>query len=257
MLIVLSPAKTLNLEPCASPFHTEPIFLTEAAQLNQTLKGFSTKRLSKAMRLSESLAKLNHQRNQDWTRPFTPQNAKPALHTFQGDAYQALHAQDFTKEELEFAQHHLRILSALYGVLRPMDLIQPYRLEMKTPLKMGKHQNLYQFWGHKIAQALHADLALLKKSDGVLLNLASQEYFKSIATESLEFPVVHLEFQQDKGEGYKTYGMLAKRARGLMARFLIKNRITSAEGVQAFQAEGYQYHAPLSTENHWVFAQAE
>ena len=149
MLTVLSPAKTLNLDPWRGSFHTEPAFLPEAAQLNQKLKGFSQQRLAKEMKLSASLAQLNHQRNQDWSLPFTPQNAKPALHTFQGDAYQALHAQDFTQEDLEFAQRHVRILSGLYGVLRPMDLIQPYRLEMKTPLKWANIPTSTNFGGTK------------------------------------------------------------------------------------------------------------
>lgn len=253
MLIILSPAKTLNIAPLTSPLYTEPTFLAEAEKLNKKLKGFSREQLGKEMKLSPSLAELNYERNQVWGLPFTPENAKPAIHTFQGDVYQGLKAEDFTKEELEFAQNHLRILSGLYGVLRPMDLIQPYRLEMGTALKIGKHKNLYQFWGHKITETLNTDLENQKDSDGILLNLASHEYFKSIVPEKLQIPVITPDFKEDKGKGYQTFGLLVKRARGLMARYLVKNQISSVEEIKSFNLEGYQFNPQLSSESQWVF----
>ncbi len=256
MLIVLSPSKTLDTEITINNLYTQPEFLTEAQTLNNKLKRLSKKKLKELMNLSPQLADLNHERNHNWALPFTPDNAKTAVHTFQGDVYLGLNVKDFTKADLAFAQQHLRILSGLYGVLRPLDLIQPYRLEMGSALKTRQGSNLLRFWGDKITQNLEATFREQTDSEPVLINLASNEYFKAVVPKKLNVPIITPVFKEQKGETYKVIGFLAKKARGLMARYLIKNQITDPEEIKSFEAEGYEYNPVLSNENEWVFTRS-
>ncbi len=253
MLIIIASSKTLESEPLTSPSHTLPVFLKETEALNQTLRNLSKEQLAELMGLSSKLAELNFERNQNWHLPFTPQNAKPALHSFSGDMYVSLAANTLTESELSFAQEHLRILSGFYGILRPLDLMQPYRLEMATSLKTAAGKNLYQFWGNKITEELNRSFAEQPEAESVLINLASNEYFKSITLKQLNAPIVTPVFKEKKGDVYKVVAIRAKKARGLMVRYLIQNQIRSSEDIKSFSEMGYAYNASLSTETEWVF----
>ena len=203
------------------------------------------------MKISDKLAELNYQRFQDFETPFTPDNAKQALLVFKGDVYRGMNVEDYSEEELAFAQKHLRILSGLYGVLRPLDLMQPYRLEMGTKLETQTGKNLYEFWGDRLSQLINGDLE--KEPDPCLVNLASNEYFKSIDRKSLKARVLNIAFKENKGGKYKVVAIHAKRARGLMVDYVIRNRIEAPEGMKDFDAEGYQYSEALSDSDNWVF----
>ncbi|MBF0287089.1 MAG: peroxide stress protein YaaA [SAR324 cluster bacterium] len=253
MLLIISPSKTLEPSPPVCPSCTLPVFLDEAEVLSTKLKSFSKEQLARLMKLSPQLAELNFERNQSWSRPFTPQNAKPAVYSFSGDVYTSLDAKNFTESELSFAQSHLRILSGFYGVLRPLDLIQPYRLEMGTSLETSKGKNLYQFWGNTITEELNRSFQEQSESELVLINLASNEYFKSIALKKLTPAVITPVFKEKKGDTYKVVAVRAKRARGRMTRYIIKNQIRSPESIKSFSEMGYRYHSKLSKKNEWIF----
>lgn len=253
MLIVLSPAKALDYE---TPPHIEqrsqPAMLDEAAALIEVLREKSPAEVAQLMKLSDPLAALNVARYQRWKRPFTRRNAKQAILAFDGDVYGGLDAVNLVEDELAWAQDHLRILSGLYGVLRPLDLIQPYRLEMGTRLATPRGQNLYAFWGERIALALRKAL-VRHGADPVLVNLASEEYFRSVDRGALRARVVTPVFQDWKPGGYKIISFYAKRARGLMARYAITHRVEDPELLKQFDAEGYAFAHDASNDDTWVF----
>ena len=252
MIIVLSPAKTLDFAtPAPVADFTQPEFLAQAQLLVKRLRGFSPAELGQLMRISEPLAVLNANRYADWAAPFCPDNAKPALFAFNGDVYDGLSATTLSKAALRFAQGHLRILSGLYGLLRPLDLILPYRLEMGTRLSSVRGRDLYAFWGERIVDALNA--ALHEAGARTLVNLASQEYFKAIPAGKLAVPVIEPVFEDWSAGRFKVVGFYAKRARGLMARLAFSERLKTAEGLKSFTAGAYAYVAEASTATRWVF----
>lgn len=249
MLLVLSPSKTLDFDtPPPTEDHTEPEFLAEAEILAEQLKGFSEDELAQLMGISDKLAALNHQRFRDWATPFTLENAKQALFAFKGDVYDGLRADDFDADDTTVAQRHLRILSGLYGLLRPLDLIQPYRLEMGCRLANPRGKNLYEFWGDRITDAVSRAAA-----GGPLINLASVEYFKAVTSERLNAPVITPVFQDYKNGAYKVISFYAKAARGMMARFVIKERVDSVDGLKDFAEEGYRFDAAHSADREVMF----
>ncbi len=256
MLAVLSPAKSLDYEsPLTTSRFTEPALMHESAQLIAQLRQYTPADIASLMSLSDKLAGLNVVRYAGWQSVSTPENARPALLAFNGDVYSGLAAQDFNDADLDVAQQHLRILSGLYGLLRPLDLLQPYRLEMGTRLANARGKDLYAFWGDIITD--HLNQALAEQGDDVLLNLASDEYFKSVHVKKLSGRVITPVFQDEKNGKYKIISFYAKKARGLMARYLVKNRITQPEQLLNFDAEGYAFCAELSTENKLVFRRPE
>ncbi|MDX1470897.1 MAG: peroxide stress protein YaaA [Flavobacteriaceae bacterium] len=250
MKLVLSPAKTLDYDSKIPTQRTsEPQFLDEAERLNKVLKKKSVRSLAKLMDISRDLSELNYERNQEWSLPFTEDNARPAIYTFAGDVYRGFDAYSLPLDKLTFAQHSVRILSGLYGILRPLDLMQPYRLEMGTSIKVGRNKNLYDFWKKKITKALNDEL----KNDEVFVNLARHEYFKSIDKKNLKVPVIDIKFQEHKGDKYTTIAIYSKVARGAMARFIVENEIEDMDGIKAFDYEGYRFTEKLSSENELVF----
>jgi uncharacterized protein len=252
LLAVISPAKLLD-ESLRYPNLpvTQPEELERAEYLVKVLRKKKAAEIGKMMDLSPALAELNWQRYKDWNLPFTPENATPAILLFKGDVYRGMAADTFSDAELKVAQKQLRILSGLYGVLRPLDLIQGYRLMMGTPFAPdAKHKNLYSFWSEKMTMQLKKDL----HPTGTLINLASQEYFKVVDQALLERKVIHCEFKEKKGKDFKIVSTYAKLARGSMAAFLVKNKITKAEELKAFDQDGYCFEPKLSNENQWVFA---
>jgi cytoplasmic iron level regulating protein YaaA (DUF328/UPF0246 family) len=256
MLAVLSPAKSLDYEsPLTTSRFSEPQLMHESALLIEQLRQFAPADIASLMSLSDKLAGLNVARYAQWQPVATPDNARPALLAFNGDVYSGLAAQDFNDVDLDIAQQHIRILSGLYGLLRPLDLLQPYRLEMGTKLTNSRGKDLYAFWGNIITD--HLNLALQEQGDDVLLNLASDEYFKSVNVKQLAGRVITPVFQDEKNGKYKIISFYAKRARGLMARYLVKERITKPEQLLDFTVAGYGYCAELSTENKWVFRRPE
>ncbi len=252
MLVVISPAKTLDYDtpPTTSTF-TQPDFLDKSAQLVGALRRMSRKKIAGLMNISKPLAQLNHDRYQSWQPPFDSDNAKQAVLTFKGDVYQGLEAEKLKQDELQWAQDHLRILSGLYGLLRPLDLIQPYRLEMGTSLKVGRSSNLYSFWGEEITGGLNRQLDSI--GSGVLVNLASKEYFKSIKPKLLNADVVTPVFKDRKGDDYKTIGFFAKKARGAMSAWIIKNRATKVSQLKRFTGDEYKFNSKMSSANELVF----
>ncbi|MDZ7615029.1 MAG: peroxide stress protein YaaA [Flavobacteriaceae bacterium] len=249
MKIVISPAKTLEFErPVPIQTHTECAFLNKSVKLNTVLKKKSPKKLMELMDISEKLSELNYQRNQDWHLPFSPENARQAVFAFSGDVYEGLDAYTLDLDKFEDLQNKVRILSGLYGILKPLDLMQPYRLEMGTALKVNRYNNLYEFWGDSLTKALNTEL----KGD-VLLNLASQEYFKAIKPKLLKSPVITPEFKDFHNGELKMISFFAKKARGSMVRYIIDNQIDVIEDVKGFNREGYAFDKNLSTEKKWVF----
>ena len=248
MLIVISPAKTLDYSNPEYSSHTQPDFPTEVKDLVGVLKKKSASQISKLMHLSDSLAVFNEERYKTFSETFNPENSKQAVLAFKGEVYAKMEADHFSPEDLDFAQQHLRILSGLYGLLKPLDLIQPYRLEMGTQLQTKKGNNLYQYWGTKISKALN-ELG----EERPLVNLASQEYFKAVDQKTLKMPVITIHFKEYKEGKYQVIGFFAKQARGMMARYAILNRITDPEQLKVFREEGYEFSAPLSTAQDWVF----
>ena len=253
MLILLSPAKSLDLDtplPAELP-HTLPQFRQEAAQLIEVLRPLAPQQVASLMHLSDALAALNVARYAAWSPRFTAKNARPALLNFNGDVYEGLDARSLARSDLDWAQDHLAILSGLYGVLRPLDWMQPYRLEMGTRLATPAGANLYQFWGDRLAEHLNQRLA--GDPAPVLLNLASQEYFKAVDRKALRPRVVECVFEDWKGGSWKIISFHAKRARGLMARHAIQQRARKPEDLRGFDAEGWAHDAAASSTGRMVF----
>ena len=253
MLAVLSPSKTLDFKPISPPGAlTQPAFLKDTKALVAQMKDITPARLKKLMEISDKLAQLNAERFRSFHFPFTEENAKPALYAFKGDVYAPLTLDEYSKKDVAFANEHLRILSGLYGLLKPLDLIQPYRLEMGIPLKNKRGKDLYAFWGARITDAINA--ALKSHSQPILLNLASQEYFKAVQPAQLQGQVVQVNFLDQKGTSApKIIGLFAKKARGMMADFIVRGHIDRLEGVKAFKAEGYRFTPALSDEESITF----
>ncbi|ERS85172.1 hypothetical protein Q672_17880 [Marinobacter sp. EVN1] len=255
MLMIISPAKTLDYEsPLATETHTQPDFLDDACELIDQLKELEPHQVSNLMSISDKLGQLNAERFQSWHTPFTPDNARQAVLAFKGDVYTGLDAESFSSEDFSFAQKHLRILSGLYGLLKPLDLMQPYRLEMGTRFENTRGKDLYAFWGSKITDALNQ---LLASDDKVLVNLASNEYFKSVQKKHLDARLVTPQFKDWKNGQYKMISFYAKKARGLMCRYAIQNRITQADDLKGFNLEGYYFSEDQSDNNNWVFLRDE
>ncbi len=252
MLILLSPAKKLDEKPINLDFDfSNPDFLQESKELINILKVFNPNDISKLMSLSEKLGELNYSRFQLWKMPFDKKVAKPSIYMFKGDAYRGLDIETFEKQEVEKLNGTLRILSGLYGLLRPLDLMLPYRLEMKTKIISKKGNTLYNFWGDRLTNMVNAELSNHKEK--VLINLASNEYFKAINTKKIDGKLITPIFKEDKSGTYKIVAINAKRARGLMTRFIIKNNIEQTNDLKAFDSEGYFYNNNLSSENEFVF----
>jgi cytoplasmic iron level regulating protein YaaA (DUF328/UPF0246 family) len=250
MKLVISPAKSLDFNtelPTAKI--TEGCFLAEAERLNKLLKQKSAKSLSKLMHISDNLGQLNYERNQEWELPFTLDNARQAIYAFNGDVYRGIDAYTIKQDKLDKLQDTVRILSGLYGVLKPLDLIQPYRLEMGTKMPVGKNKNLYEYWQKKITQALNDEL----EENELFINLASNEYFKAIDKKALKVPVIDIEFKEFKNGKYKVIGFYAKYARGLMTRFIIDTNANTIEDIKAFNLENYRLSEELSTDSKLVF----
>jgi cytoplasmic iron level regulating protein YaaA (DUF328/UPF0246 family) len=254
MIIVLSPAKSLDYEtPPHVAKHTIPDFVDDAAQLIDQLRRYSPQHIASLMDISDALAHLNFQRYADWSREFSLDNAKQAVLAFNGDVYEGFDAKTLSAADLDYAQRHVRVLSGLYGVLRPLDLLQPYRLEMGTRLPNPRGKDLYAFWGERIADALNAQLRRNKGGARVIVNCASTEYFKSVRRKRLEAPVVTPVFEDWKGGRYKIISFYAKRARGLMARYAVEQRIDSPEKLKDFAVDGYAFDAAASNDSTFVF----
>ena len=256
MLIVISPAKSLNMEPqsVVNDF-TNHDFMTESKRLVRKLKKLKTPYLEAMMSISPKLAQLNKDRFQLWHPEFNLENAKQSLLAFDGDVYTGMNPTSFSDDDISFAQQHLRILSGLYGLLRPLDLIQAYRLEMGIKFTTDKWKDLYDFWGDAITKAVNK--ALKEQGDDVLINLASNEYFKSINKKKLKARIVTPVFKDEKNGEFKMISFFAKKARGMMSAFIIKNQISNSEELKLFDADGYYYNENLSSGDQFVFTRAE
>ncbi len=255
MLIIFSPTKTMKLLNTAGTFaeQSEPMFLKEAKALNNTLKKRSPQKLAALMKLSDTLAKETKERIEQWS----PNGNAPAILSYDGPSFRSLAADDFNDGEMAFAGRHFRILSGLYGILRPMDLISPYRLEMQTPLTVKRKKNLYETWNPIITKALNRQLQHIKDENitdtPVLLNLASSEYSKCVQTKTLGFRMLTLHFKEERGGKLKVISTFAKQARGLAARYIIKNHIHDINLIKEFNLEGYRFRKELSTDSDWLF----
>ena len=256
MFFVLSPAKNLNeKDPSPVSSFTLPDLLPEAEILMQELRQLAPQQIAELMHVSDKIALLNAERNAAWHTPFTPENAKQAVFMFNGDVYEGIAADTLKPEQIDYLQQHVRLLSGLYGVLRPLDLMQPYRLEMGTAFANSRGKNLYEFWGDKITDLLNQTL---KQADSdVLINLASQEYFKSVNTKKLNARLITPIFKDEKNGKYKIISFYAKRARGLMVRYAAEHSITEPEMLKNFDYEGYSFNEAASNEAEWVFMREE
>lgn len=252
MLIVVSPAKTLDYEtvPKTKTF-TLPDYLDDSAELIHRMREFSALDIAELMKVSSKIAELNFDRFEAWNKKFTEKNAKQAVLAFKGDVYTGLDAESFTARDFKFAQTHFRILSGLYGLLRPLDLMQPYRLEMGTRLSNERGKNLYEFWGSEVTDGLNAQLKKTKSEH--LINLASNEYFKAVKPKELKGEIITPAFKEFKNGDYKMIGIYAKKARGLLSRYIIQNQLSDIEDIKSFDAEGYKFNNKASTGNNWVF----
>ena len=256
MLILISPAKTLDFDtPAKTKINTMPDFLSDSQELIDGLQKLSAKKISSLMDISDKLSELNHDRFQTWQRPFTADNAKQAILAFQGDVYLGLEAETFSAADFKFAQQHLRILSGLYGLLRPLDLMQPYRLEMGTLFKNTRGKDLYAFWGDKITDEINK--VIEQDKSPTVINLASNEYFKSVKPKLLNAEIITPSFKDYKNGQYKMISFFAKKARGLMTAFIIKNRLTKVEDIKDFDIAGYKFSVKDSTEKELVFLRKE
>jgi len=249
MLIVISPAKTLDFEtdPVTTTY-SQPRFLPQSQQLIDELQSLSVTDVATLMKLSDKLAALNVARFQTWQTPFDLDNAKQAVLAFKGDVYTGLDADTLDEADLAFAQQHLRILSGLYGVLKPLDLMQPYRLEMGTKFTNKQGKDLYQFWGDTLRESLESELA-----DGVLVNLASNEYFKAAQAKKLNARIITPVFKDLKNGQYKIISFYAKKARGLMSRYIIQQRLDDPEQIKQFDTDGYRFSEEMTSGDDWVF----
>lgn len=256
MLVVISPAKNLDFDtPAATNTFTQPEMLKDSKELIKHCRKLSPDKIASLMKISDKLAGLNADRYAGWQTPFDIDNAKQALLAFNGDVYAGLDASSFSQEDFNYAQKHLRILSGLYGVLRPMDLMQAYRLEMGTKLDTGKHKNLYQFWDKRISNKLNQALDI--QGDNVLVNLASNEYFKAVKPKVLNAEVYTPVFKDYKNGEYKVISFFAKKARGMMARFIIQNRLSDVSDLKSFDTAGYRFSDTKSKGNELVFTRKE
>ena len=256
MLTVISPAKTLDFEtPALTDEYTQPAYLKQSRQLIKRLRDFSAEDLTRLMGVSNNIAELNVDRYKRWKTPFKPENARQALFAFKGDVYIGLDAYSMTEDNIQFAQKHLRVLSGLYGLLRPLDLMQAYRLEMGTQLNTELGKNLYQFWDAKITKAINRELSAMENP--VLVNLASNEYFKSVKAKSVKADIVTPVFKEYHKDKYQIISFFAKKARGLMARYIIDNEISDIESIKEFSLEGYTYNESLSRKQEWVFTRRQ
>lgn len=252
MLMVISPAKTLDYSsPLATTEFSLPRYLEQSSQLIEVLRKLSPSQLAELMKLSDKLAGLNVARFTEWQPNFTPDNARQAILAFRGDVYTGLDADSLSAEDFKYAQQHLRILSGLYGVLRPLDLMQAYRLEMGTKLENPAGQNLYDFWGSQVTDSLNQ--CLTEQNTDILLNLASNEYFKAVKPKQLKAQLINVDFKDLKNGQYKIISFYAKKARGMMARYVIQNKVESIEALKSFNLQGYYYSAEQSKPDHLVF----
>ena len=252
MLITLSPSKGQDfIEAPLSKKHSKPADLNDSALLIKELKKVNSKQIQEMMTVSENIAKLNVDRFKSFSTPFTTKNAKQAIFAFKGDVYSGLELKDFTEDDYAYAPDHLRILSGLYGCLRPLDLIQPYRLEMKTKLKNERGDNLYQFWNDRITKSINKELK--KQKEAVLINLASNEYFKSVKPKLLAGRLLNINFKETKDGKTRVVAIFAKRARGMMADYIIRNRIEKPEDIKKFKLGGYKFNKDLSDDKQWTF----
>ena len=256
MFFVLSPAKNLNEKaPAPVKEFTQPDLLAEAEILMRQLRELAPQQIAELMHVSDKIALLNAERNAEWHTPFTPDNAKQAVFMFNGDVYEGIAAETLKPEQIQYLQQHVRLLSGLYGVLRPLDLMQPYRLEMGTAFANTRGKNLYEFWGDIITDLLNDTLA--QAGSDILINLASQEYFKSVNTKKLKARLIIPVFKDEKNGKYKIISFYAKRARGLMVRYAAEHNITDPVMLKNFDYEGYSFNAAASNESEWVFMRKE
>lgn len=250
MKIIISPAKSLEFKTKASTsLHTQPQFLDQSVKLNKKLKTLSRKKLSELMKISKDLADLNYERNQSWQPHLTLDNAKQAVYAFTGEVYRGLDVNSLSEEKLPALQEKLRIISGLYGLLKPLDLIQPYRLEMGTKLKIGRTENLYKFWGDTLVNQLNTEM----ENDELLVDLASNEYSKAIPKKEISATVITPTFKDFKNGQYKVIMTFAKKARGLMVRYIIENNVKTIQELKAFNIDGYGFSDELSTQTALVF----
>jgi cytoplasmic iron level regulating protein YaaA (DUF328/UPF0246 family) len=250
MKIVISPAKSLNFEsPLPCTLYTEHSFIKDSKKVIKVVKHIKPAELAELMDISPKLAELNWHRNQSWKTPFTPENARPAIYAFDGDVYTGLDAYTITPDKLDELQGKLRILSGLYGLLKPLDLIQPYRLEMGTKLPIGDSKNLYEFWKHTLTSSLNKEL----HKNELFINLASNEYFSAIDTKNLKVPVITPEFKDYKDGHLKMISFFAKKARGMMVRYILDSGAETIEDLKGFNYEGYNFDPKISKDKHLVF----
>jgi len=256
MLHVISPAKTLDFEtPPSTRLHTQPRFLDHSQELIDQLRDLSPLQVSALMSISDKLGELNARRFLEWQLPFHPGNAKQALLAFKGDVYTGMEAETFAPADFEQAQQRLRILSGLYGLLRPLDLIQPYRLEMGTGFANQRGKNLYHFWGDLLTEQLNAELK--ERGEKLLVNLASNEYWGAVNTKKLDAEVITPVFKDFKNGQYKIISFFAKKARGMMSAYIIRKRLDEVEQLKGFDTGGYRYNASMSSAQEWVFTRAQ
>ena len=250
MKLVISPAKSLDfIRSLPTESNSKACFLKEAESLNNILREKSPQDLSELMSISPSLGELNYQRNNSWQLPFNSSNSRQAIYAFNGDVYRGIDAYSIAENKIDLLQDTVRIISGLYGLLKPLDLIQPYRLEMGTKMPVGSNKNLYEFWRRKLTDSITHEL----KVGEIFLNLASNEYIKAIDTKVLKTPMITANFKQLKDGNYKTIAIFSKRARGLMTRYIIDNNIDSINGIKGFNSDGYLYTESLSSVNELIF----
>ena len=250
MKIIVSPTKSLDFESkVPTKLHSQPRFLDQSKKLNTKLKTLSKKEIGNLMSVSEALSQLNYERNQNWETPFTKENAKQAVYSFTGAVFKGIDVNSLAEEKIPVLQDRLRILSGLYGLLKPLDLIQPYRLEMGTKLKVDNTENLYKFWNNKLVDSLNEEL----KENELLINLASAEYFKALPTNTLKVPMITPIFKDLKNGQYKVVMTYAKKARGLMVRFIIENEINTIEELKGFNVDNYRFSDEMSTDTELLF----
>ncbi len=256
MLALISPAKTLDYTTALpTDTHTQPRLLEQSQQLIDACRKLSATEIASLMTVSEKIANLNVERFRDWNAEFDFSNARQALFAFKGDVYTGLDAYHLKDQDIDFAQQHLRMLSGLYGLLRPLDLMMPYRLEMGTKLKNSRGNNLYEFWGSIITDQINQDLAEIDAK--LLVNLASDEYYKSVNEKKIQAEIIKPVFLDQKNGKYKVISFYAKKARGLMARYLIENKLSQVEQLKAFDSEGYYFDAESSSDKELVFKRDE
>jgi len=252
MITILSPAKRLNFsDPLISELYSVPDFIKESETIMSKLKKLNLSGIKKLMNINDSLAETNFERFQNWKPEFDLQVARQAIATFKGDVYLGIDVKTYTEKDLVTAQKYIRILSGLHGILKPLDLIRPYRLEMGTVLKVGRASNLYEFWGDKILNAIKAEPAF--KEDNTIINLASQEYFSVMANTNFEGRIITPTFKEYKNGTYKPIHIFLKKARGYMTSYIVKNKISDPESLKLFDWEGYEFNTRLSEDDNWVF----